>query len=49
MDTVYMNDEYYLNYIGIDERATNNILNRYDVRVVDKNPEGLLLRYDIIG
>lgn len=49
MDTVYMNDEYYLNYIGIDERATNNILNRYDVRVVDKNPEGLLLRYDMLS
>jgi len=49
LDVVYMNDEYYLNYLDVDERAVNNILNRYDIRSVDKNPEGLLLRYNMVS
>ena len=49
MDVVYMNDEYYLNYMNIDERATNNMLNKYDVRSVNNNTTGLLLSYDMIN
>lgn len=49
MDVVYMNDEYYLNYMNIDERATNNMLNKYDVRNVDNNTTGLLLSYDMVN
>ena len=49
MDVVFMNNEYYLNYLNIDERATNNILNQYDVRQVNNHTEGILLSYDMVN
>jgi len=49
MDVVFINNEYYLNYLNIDERATNNILNTYDVRQVNNETKGLLLNYDMIN
>ena len=33
MDLVYFNNKYYLNYLNIDERATNNILNTYVMNI----------------
>ena len=49
MDVVFMNNEYYLNYLNIDERATNNILNKYDVRQVNNQTRGILLSYDMVN
>ena len=49
MDVVLLKDEYYLNYLNIDERATNNILNKYDVRNVNNNTRGILLSYDMVN
>jgi len=49
MDVVFINNEYYLNYLNIDERATNNILNQYDVRQVNDHTEGVLLSYDMVN
>ena len=49
MDVVYINNEYYLNYLNIDERATNNILNKYDIRQVDNQTKGILLSYDMVN
>lgn len=49
MDIVYLNNEYYLNYLNIDERATNNILNKYDVRQVNNYTSGVLLSYDMVN
>jgi len=49
MDVVFMNNEYYLNYLNIDERATNNILNQYDVRQVNNQTKGILLSYDMVN
>jgi len=49
MDVVYINNEYYLNYLNIDERATNNIINKYDVRQVDNQTKGILLSYDMVN
>ena len=49
MDVVFMNNEYYLNYLNIDERATNNILNKYDVRQVNNYTSGVLLSYDMVN
>jgi len=48
MDLVYFNGKYYLNYLNIDERATNNILNNYDIRQVDYS-NGILLNYDMVN
>ena len=48
MDLVFFNNKYYLNYLNIDERATNNILNTYDVRQVDFT-KGILLNYDMVN
>ena len=48
MDLVFFNNKYYLNYLNIDERATNNILNTYDVRQVDFS-KGILLNYDMVN
>jgi len=47
-DIVYMNNQYYLNYLNIDESATNNILNSYDVRQSDFT-QGILLNYDMVN
>ena len=49
MDVVFINNGYYLNYLNIDERATNNILNKYDVRQVDNHTTGILLSYDMVN
>ena len=43
-----MKGKYYLNYMNIDERATNNLLNYYDARNVNNNPIGVLLSYDMV-
>jgi hypothetical protein len=48
MDLVFFNKKYYLNYLNIDERATNNILNTYDVRQVDFS-KGILLNQDMVN
>uniref|UniRef100_A0A6C0C5R6 Uncharacterized protein n=1 Tax=viral metagenome TaxID=1070528 RepID=A0A6C0C5R6_9ZZZZ len=48
MDLVFFNKEYYLNYLNIDERATNNILNTYDVRQVDHS-KGILFNQDMVN
>lgn len=48
MDLVYLNNKYYLNYLNIDERATNNILNTYDIRQVDHS-KGILLNQDMVN
>ena len=48
MDLVFYENEYYLNYLNIDERATNNILNSYDIRQVDHS-KGILLNYDMVN
>ena len=48
MDLVFFNNEYYLNYLNIDERATNNILNSYDVRQVDFS-KGILFNHDMVN
>ena len=48
MDMVYFNKKYYLNYLNIDERATNNILNTYDVRQVDHS-KGILFNQDMVN
>lgn len=48
MDLVYFNKKYYLNYLNIDERATNNILNTYDVRQVDHS-KGILFNQDMVN
>ena len=49
MDVVFINDEYYLNFMNIDERATNNLINRYDIRDIDHQAKGLLLSYDMVN
>lgn len=49
MDIVFMKGEYYINYMNIDERATNNIVNKYDVRNVNNNSIGVLLSYDMVN
>ena len=48
MDLVFFNNQYYLNYLNIDERATNNILNTYDVRQVDFS-KGILFNHDMVN
>ena len=48
VDVVFMKGKYYLNYMNIDERATNNLLNYYDARNVNNNPIGVLLSYDMV-
>lgn len=48
IDIVFMKGKYYLNYMNIDERATNNLINKYDARNVNNNPIGVLLSYDMI-
>ena len=48
MDLVFFNKQYYLNYLNIDERATNNILNTYDVRQVDHS-KGILFNQDMVN
>ena len=49
MDVVFINGEYYLNFINIDERATNSLINRYDIRDIDHQATGLLLSYNMIN
>lgn len=49
MDVVFMKGEYYINYMNIDERATNNVINKYDVRNVNNNTLGVLLSYDMVN
>ena len=48
MDLAFFNKQYYLNYLNIDERATNNILNTYDVRQVDHS-KGILFNQDMVN